>query len=59
MNNDIMVSICMLAYNHEAYIEKALASVLMQKTSFRFEIILHNDYTRRYHLTFIDFKEYR
>ncbi|MDU3335659.1 glycosyltransferase family 2 protein [Paraclostridium bifermentans] len=45
MNNSekIMVSICCIAYNHEQYIEQALDSFLMQKTNFKYEIIIHDD----------------
>ena len=39
----IMVSIGMIAYNHERYIRKAIESVLSQKTSFDFQIIIHDD----------------
>lgn len=42
-NNEIVVSVCMLSYNHEKYIKKALDSVLMQKTNFKFEILIHDD----------------
>ncbi len=41
--NDIMVSICCLAYNHKNYIRKALDSFLMQKTNFKFEILINDD----------------
>ncbi len=41
--NDITVSICCLVYNHKDYIRKALDSFLMQKTSFRFEILINDD----------------
>lgn len=41
--DEIMVSVCMLAYNHEKYIRKALDSVLNQKTNFKFEILIHDD----------------
>ena len=43
MLDEIMVSVCMLAYNHEKYIRKALDSVLNQKTNFKFEILIHDD----------------
>lgn len=43
MNNEIIVSICCTAYNHEKYIEKAIKSFLMQKTNFKFEILIHDD----------------
>lgn len=37
------VSVLMLAYNHEAYIKKALDGVLMQKTDFTYEIVVGED----------------
>lgn len=43
MELPIEVSICCLTYNHEKYIEEAVNSFLMQKTSFRFEIIIFDD----------------
>lgn len=39
----VEVSIICLAYNHEKYISKALDSFLMQKTNFKYEIIVHDD----------------
>ena len=41
--SDIAVSICVLTYNHAKYLRKCLDSMLMQKTNFRFEIIVHDD----------------
>lgn len=38
-----LVSVCCLAYNQEKYIRQALESLLMQRTSFRYEIIVHDD----------------
>jgi glycosyltransferase involved in cell wall biosynthesis len=38
-----MVSVLMLAYNHERYLAGALDSVLMQRTSFPFEIVIGED----------------
>ena len=40
---ELMVSICCITYNHEEYIAAALDSFLMQKTSFDFEILVHDD----------------
>lgn len=42
-NQNIAVSVCISAYNHEDFIEEALTSVLNQECSFDFEIILSND----------------
>ena len=41
--NNIMVSISMITYNHEKYIQKAIESVLMQKTNFDYELLIHDD----------------
>lgn len=38
-----LVSIICNAYNHEKYIAEALESFVMQKTSFPFEILVHDD----------------
>lgn len=40
---EIMVSICCLAYNHEKYIRKCLDGFLMQKCNFKYEILIHDD----------------
>ena len=42
-NKPIGVSILCLAYNHEQFIADAIDGFLMQKTSFPFEIIIHED----------------
>lgn len=39
----IMVTIWCTAYNHENYIRQCLDGFVMQKTSFRFEAIVHDD----------------
>lgn len=38
-----LVSVCMITFNHEAFIEEALIGVLMQNTDFDFELIVAND----------------
>lgn len=38
-----LVSVVIISYNHESYIEKCLENVLGQKTDFNFEIIVSND----------------
>ncbi len=40
---DILVSVCCLAYNHEAYIRDALEGFVKQKTDFPFEVFVHDD----------------
>ncbi|MDD2225270.1 MAG: glycosyltransferase [Candidatus Shapirobacteria bacterium] len=42
-NNDLMVTIRCLAYNHEPYIRQCLEGFVMQKTNFKFEAIVHDD----------------
>ena len=37
------ISIIVLTYNHEKYIQKALDSILMQKTNYQFEILIGDD----------------
>jgi glycosyltransferase involved in cell wall biosynthesis len=43
MNENIVVSICCQTYNHVNYIEKCLEGFLMQKTDFKFEVLLRDD----------------
>lgn len=40
---DILVSINCITYNHENYISDAIESFLMQKTKFKYEILIHDD----------------
>lgn len=40
---DILVSINCITYNHEKYIAEAIESFLMQRTNFKFEILIHDD----------------
>lgn len=41
--NEIMVSVFCLAFNHENYIRQTIDSILNQQTSFSFEILIHDD----------------
>lgn len=43
MGKSYEVSIICNAYNQESYLEKAIESMLVQKTSFDYEIIIHDD----------------
>ena len=43
MENEILVSICCTAFNHEDYIAQTLDSFLMQETDFPFEILVSDD----------------
>ena len=40
------LSVLMLAYNHESYIQQAIESVMMQKTNFDFDLIIGEDYSK-------------
>lgn len=42
-NSQVKVSVILLAYNQEPYIEKAIDSILAQKTDFPFELLIHDD----------------
>lgn len=42
-NNDVKVSVIILTFNHEKFINQALDGVLSQKTDFRFEVLVGND----------------
>jgi glycosyltransferase involved in cell wall biosynthesis len=42
-NENITVSICCLAFNHEDFIAQTLDGFLLQRTNFDFEIIVHDD----------------
>lgn len=39
------VSVCLITYNHEKYIQKCLDSILEQKTNFEFEIVVGDDHS--------------
>lgn len=41
--NEVAVSVAMIAYNHGKYIRQALDSVFAQETSFKFEVIVGED----------------
>lgn len=41
--NEIMVSIICITYNQESYIRDALNGFVMQKTNFKFEVLIHDD----------------
>lgn len=43
MNDSIMVSVICNAYNHEKYIRDALDGFVMQKTDFKYEVLVHDD----------------
>lgn len=39
----VMVSICCLTYNHEAYVRQTLEGFVNQRTNFQFEVLIHDD----------------
>lgn len=41
--NEMVVSINCITYNQEKYISEAIESILMQRTKFKFEILIHDD----------------
>lgn len=43
MDKDILVSVICTAYNHEKYIKYALDGFIMQKTDFKYEILINDD----------------
>ena len=43
VSDEIMVSVFCLAYNHERFIRKTLDGFIMQRTSFPFEVLIHDD----------------
>jgi glycosyltransferase involved in cell wall biosynthesis len=38
-----MVSVCMITYNHEEFIREAVDSILMQQTTFAYELVIGED----------------
>jgi len=43
MENQIMVSVICNVFNHEKYVRDALEGFVMQKTTFPFEVLVHDD----------------
>ena len=43
MDKERLLSVCIITYNQEKYIEQAIESILMQKTDFTFQIIISDD----------------
>lgn len=41
--NEIVVSVCMITYNHASFIAQAIDGVVMQQTNFRYELIISED----------------
>lgn len=45
IKKNIKVSVCVITYNHECYIEECLNSILHQKTNFNYEILVGDDFS--------------
>ena len=45
MNEQPFLSVLMLTYNHEKFIADAIKSILMQKTNFKYEIVIGEDFS--------------
>lgn len=45
MQGEVVVSVCVVTYNQEQYIGQCLESIVNQKTSFRFELIVGEDFS--------------
>lgn len=43
MDNQPVVSVCVVTYNHESYLAQCLDSLVMQQTNFAFEVIVGED----------------
>ena len=43
MNRDVKVSVLMLAYNQQQYVNEAIRSVVLQETDFDYELIIGDD----------------
>ena len=44
-SNEIAVSVAVITYNMEGYLKQLLDSILMQKTDFRYEIVVDDDHS--------------
>ncbi len=42
-NNTPVVSVCMITYNHEAYIKQAIEGVMIQKANFPIQLVIGDD----------------
>lgn len=43
MTDDIIVSVKCMVFNHEQYLRQCLEGFVMQKTDFKYEVIIHDD----------------
>ena len=42
-DQEVLVQICCLTYNHEKFIRDCLDGFVMQKTNFKYEVLIHDD----------------
>ena len=42
-SDELMVTVNCLVYNHEPFLRQCLDGFVMQKTTFKFEVIVHDD----------------
>jgi glycosyltransferase involved in cell wall biosynthesis len=42
---ELMLSVRLMTYNHEAYIREAMDGIMMQKTDFAFEVVVGDDFS--------------
>jgi len=45
LNKLKLLTVCLITYNHKNYIQKAINSILSQKTSFEYDILIADDYS--------------
>lgn len=58
-NLDVLVSVCVITYNHEKYISQCLDSILSQETSFKFNVFVSDDCSNDQTLAIIEGYEKR
>jgi glycosyltransferase involved in cell wall biosynthesis len=47
-DNNLLVSVCMITYNHEEFISQAIEGILMQNCNFQVELLIGEDYSTDY-----------
>ena len=45
MSNSTLLTVCLITFNHKKFIQKAIDSILSQKTSFEYDILIADDYS--------------
>jgi len=57
LKREIILSVCLITYNHEKFIRKALEGILNQKINFEYELIIGDDHSTDLTINIIE--EYR